>query len=287
MIAPTCTEQKKPPRKKHNMNTEQTSDSKYFWIFIATLLLAIAGYLVYALSGDNEPSDPILKYGYRSCKQSITLRGAEFEKAIMQRRERIPELADNLVGYKAKWELIWNGKEGFEKWTGEQISNTLYNPQENQRLLALNVKSVVTDWQEIENDMARQLGHPVIGNTNNTDKIKSPTLNLPPGLDGTVIEQILIEVAAIVGTEVATVVATELAVSGGILTASAVGGWGTFGLSLVAGVIVDYIISIFSDPTPQIEAELSKTLEENAAKMRAEFEKIMLKALDKRIKDWR
>lgn len=268
------------------MNTEQTSDSKYFWIFIATLLLAIAGYLVYALSGDNEPSDPILKYGYRSCKQSITLRGAEFEKAIMERRERIPELADNLVGYKAKWELIWNGQEGFEKWTGEQISNTLYNPQENQRLLALNVKSVVTDWQEIENDMARQLGHPVIGNTNDTDKIKSPTLNLPPGLDGTVIEQILIEVAAIVGTEVATVVATELAVSGGILTASALGGWSTFGLSLVAGVIVDYIISIFSDPTPQIEAELSKTLEENAAKMRAEFEKIMLKALDKRIREW-
>ena len=109
---------------------------------------------------------------------------------------------------------------------------------------------------------------------------------MPPGLDGTVIEQILIEVAAIVGTEVATVVATELAVSGGILTASALGGWSTFGLSLVAGVIVDYIISIFSDPTPQIEAELSKTLEENAAKMRAKFEKIMLKALDKRIREW-
>lgn len=268
------------------MHATQKSNPKYFWIFIATLLLAIAGYLVYALSGDNEPSDPILKYGYRSCKQSITLRGAEFEKAIMERRERIPDLADNLVGYKAKWKLIWDGQEGFEKWTGEQISNTLYNPQENQQLLSVYVKSVATDWQEIENDMARQLGHPVIGNTNDTDKIKSPTLNLPPGLDGTVIEQILIEVAAIVGTEVATVVATDLAVSGGILTASAVGGWSTFGLSLVAGVIVDYIISIISDPTPQIEAELSKTLEENAAKMRAEFEQIMLKALDKRIKDW-
>lgn len=268
------------------MNTEQTSDSKYFRIFIATLLLAIAGYLVYALSGDNEPSNPILKQGYRSCKQSITLRGAEFEKAMMERRERIPELADNLVGFKAKWELIWNSKEGFEKWTGEQISNTLYNPQENQQLLSVYVKSVVTDWQEIENDMARQLGHPVIGNTNDTDKIKSPTLNLPPGLDGTVMEQMLIEVAALVGTEIATVVATELAVSGGILTASALGGWGSFGLSIIAGVIVDYIISIFSDPTPQIEADLNKTLEENAAKMRAEFEKIMLKAFDKRIREW-
>lgn len=268
------------------MHATQKSTPKYFWIFIATLLLAIAGYLVYALSGDNEPSNPILQQGYRSCKQSITRRGAEFEKEIMERKVRIPELADNLVGFKAKCKLICDGKEGFEKWTGEQISNTLYNPQENQRLLALNVKSVVTDWQEIENDMARQLGHPVIGNTNDTDKIKSPTLNLPPGLDGTVMEQMLIEVAAIVGTEVATVVATELAVSGGILTASAVGGWSTFGLSLVAGVIVDYIISIISDPPPQIKADLNKTLEENAAKMRAEFEQIMLKALDKRIREW-
>ena len=71
-----------------------------------------------------------------------------------------------------------------------------------------------------------------------------------------------------------------------MLATSAAAGWGTFGISLVAGVIVDWIISFFNDPTPKIEAELGKKLEENAATMRAEFERIMLEALNKRIKEW-
>ncbi len=90
----------------------------------------------------------------------------------------------------------------------------------------------------------------------------------------------MIEVASIVGTEVAAVVGTELAVSGGILTASVAGSWGTFGLSILAGVIVDCIISVLTDPTPQIEADLNKAPDENAAKMRAKFETIMNKAME-------
>ncbi len=39
---------------------KQPPDSKFFRIFIATLLLAIAGYLVYALTGDSEPSAPVI-----------------------------------------------------------------------------------------------------------------------------------------------------------------------------------------------------------------------------------
>lgn len=268
------------------MSTDKTKSSKVFWIFIATMLLGIIGYVVYALMGENTFINPVLQAGHESCRQAIVMRGAEYEKALMARKERIPELADTLVGYKAKWKLIWDGKEGFQKWTAEQIGNTLYNPEENQRLLAMSVKAVAYDWQEIENGMAKQLGRPVIGKTRSEEQVAAPKHTLPTGLDGTVMEQMMMDVAAIVGSEVAGYVCTQVAISSGVLATSAAAGWGTFGISLVAGVIVDWIISFFNDPTPQIEAELGKKLEENAATMRAEFERIMLEALNKRIKEW-
>ena len=64
--------------------------------------------------------------------------------------------------------------------------------------------------------------------------------------------------------EVLAQVAVRLGVSAGILGTGAASGWATFGIGLVAGLVVDQIVSrlwdYFADPELELAIELSRSL---------------------------
>jgi hypothetical protein len=63
-------------------------------------------------------------------------------------------------------------------------------------------------------------------------------------------------------SEVMTTALVELGVSSGILATGAAAGWGTFGVSIVVGVLVDYGIQQYTDPEGKLAAEVGNRLQQ-------------------------
>ena len=61
---------------------------------------------------------------------------------------------------------------------------------------------------------------------------------------------------------------------------------GKIALAIVAGVVVSWIVDMIVDPKPELEAKLNAQLEDNAGRMRARFEEVMLEVLKRRAREW-
>lgn len=266
-----------------------TTSNKWFWGYIAILLLAIIAYFVYDNTKLKIYIHPTYRDGHAACQEAIKKRGAEFEKAILRRRERVPALADNLVSWSGKWQAIktWGDEKAVNAWVEQQVEKSLYNPTENQQLLLKSTAAMVADWQQIENEMALKLGHPVVGKTKKSAPIKVDNIPIPPGMNHEIWKQLMYEIAANLGGEIAATFATQMAVSSGLVTVSASLGPATVGISVVAGVIVAWIVEKITDPSPKIEKELNTQLEKNAKLMRSKFEDMMCQVLKKRVNEWK
>lgn len=274
-----------------------------YWAFVSALVASIGIYMGYdivqskpdipgsgALLTSYTPDEKAaLERGYADCQRIISQRGAEYERSILSRSCRVPELAETLTGWSAKWQVIKSMGDEAETnaWVAAQVEPALYDKTENAQLLGQSISAVVMDWQEVENNMSCQLGRPIGGQHREAGSVDVGNIPVPAGMDHELWKQIMYMLASNVGGEVAAVVATNMAVSAGILTASAAGGWATCGISLVAGVLVDWVVGIFTDPKPELEKELNKQLRANAAQMRAQFEACMGKMLRERAGEWK
>lgn len=270
-----------------NLNAIIKSDRR-FTAIITFLVLCIIGYLIYDNTTLKVYIHPDYKEAHTACKLSVKIRATEFEQAILERKSRIPELAESLVGWGAKCKAIGalGDEDEVNAWVSDKVEQSLYNDEENQRLLAQHIAAVIADWKEAENELARKIERPVVGNIQQGAPVTIDDTEIPAGMNRELWEQIMYEVAANLGGEIAGALATQMAISGGIITASAGTSWATCGISLVAGLVVTWIVSIVVDPTPELEAQLNKQLENNAADIRKKFEEVMLNVLDKRIEEW-
>jgi hypothetical protein len=73
------------------------------------------------------------------------------------------------------------------------------------------------------------------------------------------------EVAAVIAVRVATAVATRLGISGGVLGVGAASGWATFGIGLVAAVVIDFAIDKAAkaagyDPVVKVSQKVDEVL---------------------------
>ncbi len=282
-------------------NKKNRLSNTLFWSFI---LLVAGGVATYSLCEDSEKSEQheavmvsretavdenaYFAEAYEQCKMVISRRGAELQQSILARSSRVPELAEDLTGLEAKWEVVkaMGDEKQVNAWVSQKVEEKLYNPSETTQLVVQTAAACVADWVEVENKLARQLGRPVLGSYSQGGKVDVENIPVPEGINHELWKQIMYNLASNLGGEIATVVGTQLAVSGGILTVSAAGGWATFGISVVVGVLVDWVVGIFTDPKPELEQSLNLQLAGNAAKMRESFEASMLNVLNKRVAEW-
>lgn len=259
-----------------------------FRITFSMLLVALAGYSVYDYTGARIYVEQPWRNSYSECRSAVSMRGAELEDRILARRSRIPELAEQLTGFSAKWFALKScgDTRKINAWVSKQVEQCLYNKEENRRLITQTMAATVADWVKIENNLAVELGHPVIGHESKGAPVNLEHIPVPPGLDAELWKQIMYELAANVGGEMAAALATQLAVSGGVLTASAASSWATCGVSLIVGMLTVWVTECFTDPKPKLEAQLTAQLEQTAADIRASFEKSMLDVSKKRATNW-
>lgn len=280
------------------MNTNKKK-SLFRYGMLSTLLLGTIGAGVYEVCKTDGPSggifvaettvdsSPILKEGYVNCRKSVSAHGAALERAILARGSRVEELADDLTGFKATWKTIWNSKAEVNEWMSQKVKSALYDEQETSQVVAQATALVVKDWMEQENIMADKLGRPVIGEAEKGNAVALNSGSAPQGMNEVIWKQLMYTIGADVGAEILASVATNMAVTTGILSASAVSGWATFGISTVVGGVVAILVNVFTDPTPEIEAELNKQLAQSAASLRAQFEQSMFDVLNKRAQEWK
>ena len=61
----------------------------------------------------------------------------------------------------------------------------------------------------------------------------------------------------------------------------------TVGISLIVGLVADWVVGKVMDPRPELEKQLEQQLEDVAERQEAQFKEIMLKLLDEREQEWR
>lgn len=258
------------------------------WL-IAIFAVLIIGYFVqdYVSEGGGDPvAREAFSRGKKTCQEAVAQRAKEFEGAFLQRKSRSKEVAETLTGWTAKRKTVFGSEEELNAWVTQQVEEGLYSPAENQKLLAQYISLVVEDWKNEENRMARELGRPVVGKHREAAPVEVGKIQIPPGMSHELWKQIACDIAANLGGEIAGALAAELAVSGGIITVSAGSSWATCGISVVVGLLVGWVADLIMDPTADVEKQLNDQLEKNAAQMRQKFEKVMLKVLDQRAKEW-
>lgn len=262
--------------------------NKGFRITAAILLTALAGYSVYDYTGSKIYVEQPWQHAYTECQDAVTRRGAELEQRILARRTRIPELAEKLTSLEAKWIVMKSlgDKAKINAWISRQVEQSLYNKEENGKLIAQTMAATVADWVNEENELAVELGLPVIGHESKAAPVNLDNIPVPSGVDAELWKQIMYELAANAGGEMAAALATQLAVSGGILTASAATSWASCGISVVVGLLSAWVVELITDPKPELEARLTTQLSQNAATLRAGFEQSMQKVIKKRACNW-
>ena len=258
---------------------------KVYYLILGVVLLFVGAYFCREWR-----EDKILRQGRARCELAVSRQAALLCIDILWREERVPEVAEELTGWTARWKACkaaTGDDSELQQFVKDTVENRLYNQQENIRLLSTHIAAVLAEWQKVENDLARQLNRPVVSE----GAPDSESLTVQPGehvdVQQQLAELVAAELCAVVGAEVATAVGTRLAVSGGILATSSAMSVQTVGISLVVGLVVDWVVGKVMDPRPELEKQLEQQLEDVAKRQEAQFKKIMLRLLDEREKEWR
>ena len=259
---------------------------KVYYLILAVLLLCVGAYCCREWR-----EDKILRQGRARCELAVSRQAALLCIDILWRgEERVPEVAEELTGWTARLKAckaVAGDDSELQQFVKDTVEERLYNQQENLRLLSTHIAAVLAEWQKVENDLARQLKRPLVSEGEHD----TGSLTVKPGQHVDVQQQlaelVAAELCAVVGAEVATAVGTRLAVSGGILATSSAMSVQTVGISLVVGLVADWVVGKVMDPRPELEKQLEQQLEDVADRQEAQFKEIMLKLLDEREREWR
>lgn len=258
---------------------------KVYYLILAVLLLLVGAYCCREWR-----EDEVLRRGRARCERAITLQAAVLRADVLERAERVPEVTDELTGWTARLKAckaVAGDDSELQQFVKDTVEERLYNQQENVCLLSTHIAAVLAEWQTVENDLARQLKRPVVSE----GAPDTGSLTVKPGehvdVQQQLVELVAAELCAVVGAEVATAVGTRLAVSGGILATSSAMSVQTVGISLVVGLVADWVVGKVMDPRPELEKQLKQQLEDVAGRQEAQFREIMLKLLDECEREWR
>ena len=195
--------------------------------------------------------------------------------------------AGALIGWKAKLEYMTLSKEEFKAFQQKVLEENLYTQAEKQKMVAGAVGSVVLQWMDIENTLAKETHCYALTTEAKARAVETNHASLPgDGVDDELQKDIYREIASNVGGEVAAMVAVQLATSAGILGTTTALSWETFGISLVAGVIVDVIVGKIVDAKGKVKQKLVASLETERDDLKAKLRDALMEALRKRRVEW-
>ncbi len=206
------------------------------------------------------------------------------KQAILARKEHSGDVADKITGYSAMWTRVWDGEEALKEHVNKVIAANLISEEWSMKLISREAAGFIVELRDVEDALARETGCHSLSSTpdhkgdGNTKPLSPDDLQLTDAMQ----KQLLADLASFIGAEAA----TQLAVSTGILATGSAFSWGTFGISLGVGIVVDVIVRWIMDPSEKVEQQLNEALDKAAEEQSAQFRKAMEGLLDKRREHW-
>ena len=270
--------------------------NRWKWISCVVILVALGVVVtlaVHALTRRSPKEQCAIDRAYLAGEKAIDQGIADVDqwyKTVIEARAE--KAAGALIGWRVKWVLLKdqfkseNEKE-MPKFRQRMLEEDLYTQSEKQKVIAGAVGSVVLQWMDIENTLAKETHCYALTTEAKARAVEANHASLPgDGVDDELQKDIYREIASNVGGEVAAMVAVQLATSAGILGTTTALSWETFGISLVAGVIVDVIVGKIVDAKGKVKQKLVASLETERDDLKAKLRDALMEALRKRRVEW-
>ena len=268
------------------------------WVISSCVLIsAVLGAVCFIVTGGRghtpEEKAAMIDRAYISCEKAVDDELAEVDRWYKEVIDTNAEKAASaLIDLRAKVELLKDpfrseNEKKMQKFLQERLEKNLYTQAEKQKVIAGVIGSVVLQWMDIENTLAKETHCYALTTEAKVRAVEANHASLPgDGVDDELKKDIYREIASNVGGEVATMVAVQLATSAGILGTSTAISWGTFGISLAAGIVVDVIVGKIMDAEGKVKQKLVASLEAERDDLKAKLRDALMEALRKRRVEW-
>ena len=230
---------------------------------------------------------PRIEIAEEEARKAVEVRTEEVRAFFAERQKRVPAYADRVLSFRSKWELGKSKVPGADKdahtrFLKEEFSKTVFSEAELGQVVTGAVENYVRDVQAIENALLVKIRADLKDAPECAAMIPDlktealfrdrfgslvGALSTKTGTDSKVDVGRLVgsEIAAAIAIRVGIAVAARLGVSSTILGVGAAGSLETFGISIVAGIIVDqiagWVIGWYYKPEVEIGQKLNVELE--------------------------
>ena len=199
-----------------------------------------------------------------------------FSKAF----DNVPSYSKSILGWRSKWNLVLdklpgNDKDRHERYLKEQFEQQIFTPVQLESAVRQAVRERLIQVRDIENQMLIRIradieGLPelaqldALGADQFENRFQQAIAQASEVVSEDLSSNIESQLVSLVAGEVMAQVAIRMGVSAGILSTGASSGWATFGVGLVAGVVIDQLVTRiwdwWSEPEVELSFQISKQL---------------------------
>ncbi len=201
---------------------------------------------------------------------------ALFARAFTQ----VHSYSETCLSWSSKWRFIrdrlpWSDGTEHERFLKQKFEEQLLSPAQLERAIRQSVLERFAKVRDLENEMLLRMRTDIADlpeyatiNTTSDDQLASEFQAALRSAAETVSDDLSSDIesqlVSLVAGEVLAQVAVRLGVSAGVLGTGAASGWATFGIGLLAAIVVDQIVSrlwdYFASPELELSIELSQSL---------------------------
>jgi hypothetical protein len=194
--------------------------------------------------------------------------------------DNVPTFADAILGFKSKWNLVldklpWNDKDRHNRFLKDQFQEHIFSPEELESAVRQAVGERLNEVRDIESQMLIAIradieGLPELDRIESHDasdlelRFQQAIAHASDVVSQDLSSNIESQLVSLVAGEVMAQVAIRMGVSAGILSTGAASGWATLGIGLVAGILVDQLVTRiwgwWSEPEAELQYQVSKQL---------------------------
>lgn len=242
----------------------------------------------------------IVNTAEQKARAAVAKRAQQFHDFVAERQFRhagdhrtaVRAFAEEITSLGSKGSLVWSkmpftDREGYRKRIDRLFRQHLFTPEELGVALRRSVESALRDLEEIENQLAVDLGSQIAGTSLSPDQKARAVGEFHEAVQRIVRagqwdgakdlgNLVTAEVVSVIGVQVL----TRIGVQAGILGTSAATSWATFGASLVIGLVADWVWGWIDDPEGDIERAVflatSKLAVDGRDALNAEFARVLV-----------
>lgn len=229
-----------------------------------------------------ELAEPHLLRAESACREEIDAALADINAAFDSARSQTRAYASEALGWNSKWtyvnDCLW-GTSDHEQFLMSKFEEMVLSSVQLETLIQECIARVQSHAEAVESQMLIDLRADLEGfvecpltaahSSEELQRLFAKSLAMAQSAAvNDVSAAVGREVVSLVAGEVLSHVAIQLGVNAGILGSGAASGWATFGVGLVAGIVVDEIVTLAYDAYADPTGELARTINAQLERMR-------------------